>query len=150
MMSDLEKAKRRLASGDVTCVLCNGDELLTSTERGVKPLVVWMESGAKPHGWSAADKVVGKGAAFLYVLLGVTAVYAQVISRPALALLQRHGVTVEYGTAVAHIINRRGDGICPFELAVWDVEGAEEAYAVIRRKVTELNIRLEPDNENKK
>ena len=139
-MSNLEKAKRILQSSEYTCVLCKEEDIRTSTERGVKPLLAWYESNGSFPCYCAADKVVGNGAAFLYVLLGVSAVYADVISLPALALLQSYGIRVEYATKTEHIINRRGDGICPFEVAVMEIDDAQTAYCVIREKMKELNI----------
>lgn len=141
-MSDLERAKAVLTSDSYTCALCREASTYTSFERGVKPLVAWLESGIDLHGFSAADKVVGKGAAFLYVLLGIKALYACVISMPALALLQQYGISVEYGTKTPHIINRKGDGICPFEEAVMDIDDAEIAYRAIRRKMVDMNIQI--------
>ena len=73
-MTDLEKARELLHTGEYTCALCRGNEHYTSTLRGVRPLFEWLESGNDLRGFSAADKVVGKGAAFLYVLLGVQSV----------------------------------------------------------------------------
>lgn len=139
-MSDFEKAKRMLLSGGYTCVMCKGESVYTSFDRGVKPLVLWHESHINLRGFSAADKVIGKGAAFLYILIGVCKVYAGVISTPALNLLKEHGVVVEYGTEVDRIVNRKGDGICPFEEAVLDIEDAESAYTVIHKKMKEMNI----------
>ena len=136
----LEKAKEILESGGYTCALTDGDEIYTSTLRGVKPLVQFLESGTAFAGFSAADKVVGRATAYLYVLLGVKSLYAQVISRPALAVLQESGIEASYGTLVPNIINRKGDGICPFEAAVMDITDPQSAYAAIRQKMQELNI----------
>lgn len=141
-MMDANIAKQILTSGEYTCVLCKGDTVYTSDERGVKPLVAWVESAVDFQGFSAADKVVGKGAAFLYVLLGVDAVYAQVISAPALALLQSNGIRVAYDVKTDSIANRRGDGVCPFETAVLPIDDAKDAYSVIREKMRELHIAL--------
>ena len=140
MTANLEKAKEILALGGYTCALCKGEEVYTSTKRGVLPLVVWLENNADFHGFSVADKVVGKGAAFLYLLLGVDAVYAHVISKPAFALLQQHGIEVEYDEKTEHIINRKGDGFCPFELAVMGIDDAKIAYFAIRKKLQEMNV----------
>ena len=124
-MTELEHARQCLQSGNYTCVLCKGKTVHTSTERGVKPLLRWIASGEDFSGFSAADKVVGKGAAFLYVRLGVKAVYATVISKSAWQVLQ-------------NIINRKGDGICPFEAAVLEIEDAQVAYGAICRKMDEM------------
>ncbi len=139
-MTDLAKAKKILTDNNYTCVLCKDKKTHTSTQRGVRPLVEWLESDEDFAGFSAADKVVGRGAAFLYVLLGVRSVYAHVISHAALEVLTAHNIAVEYDTAVANIINRRGDGICPFEAAVLGITDANEAYIAIKQKMQEMGI----------
>lgn len=141
-MSDLEKARQALLSGDFTCVLCREDTLCTATARGVKPLVVWYESGRDFSGYCAADKVVGRATAFLYVLLKIKAVYAKVISRAALEVFEQNGIASEYGELVENIINRQGDGICPFEAAVLDITNPSDAYMAIRSKMHQMNITL--------
>ncbi len=141
-MTSLETAKQYLKSGDFTCVLCKDEEIHTSAQRGVKPLVIWLESGKDFNGYSAADKVIGKATAFLYVLLGIKEVYAGVISRSALQVLTEHDIATEYGTLTENIINRQGNGICPFESAVLDVENPETAYKTIRNKMAEMNIEI--------
>lgn len=135
MMKELVKAKKLLLSGGYTCVLYKDDDIYTSTQRGVKPLANWVESGHNFQNYIAGDKVVGKATAFLYVLLGVKAVYAHVISKAALQVLNQHNICLEYDELVEHIINRRGDGICPFEEAVLDIDDSLEAHKVIRRKM---------------
>lgn len=138
-MTDLLTAKQHLGDGAYTCVLCCGEKTYHSELRGVRPLVEWLENGTDLKGFSAADKVVGKATAFLYILLGVTAVYARVISRSALQLLQQHGISAEYDTLAENIINRKGDGICPFEMAVLEVDDPYEAFRVICHKRQELS-----------
>ena len=60
-MTDRFKARDLLESGDYTCVLQKGEVSYTSKERGVKPLFDWLESSVDLRGFSAADRVVGKG-----------------------------------------------------------------------------------------
>ncbi len=142
IIKDLFVPKKILISGNYTCVLCRGEECFKSDKRGVKPLVSWYKDGADFTGFSAADKVVGKATAFLYVLLGVRSVYAAVISKPALELFQNNGIEVEFGILADNIINRTGDGICPFEAAVVNIEDCNDAYNAIRQKMQELKITL--------
>ena len=137
---DQQQAKAILASQGYTCVLCRGGELRTTTFRGVKPLASWLESGEDFSGFSAADKVVGRATAYLYQLLGVKAVYAQVMSESALAVLDRAGIKASYEKLVPNIINRRGDGICPFEEAVLGIHTPEEAKAAIFAKMDAMGI----------
>ena len=141
-MSDLVKAKELLFSGGYTCVLKKGDEIYTSVLRGVKPLVKWYAYGVNLSDFSAADKVVGKATAFLYALLGVKEVFAKVMSASAKAVLEEKGIRAEYENLVPNIINRKGDGICPFEEAVLNTKNKEEAYKIIRHKMQEMGIDL--------
>lgn len=136
------EAKKILLEGGYTCVLVGGGEVHTSKDRGVKPLVRFLESGTVAGGLSAADKVIGRATAYLYVLLQVREVYSQVISRPAVEVLESHGIGVTYDTLVPNIINRKGDGICPFEEAVMEIEDSGLAYGAIRDKMREMNITL--------
>ena len=133
-MSDLTNAKRILTEGAYTCVLCRGDAVYTATARGVKPLVDWLDSGLDLRGFSAADKVVGRATAFLYVLLGVKEVHSLVMSTPARQALEAGGIAATCDREVPGIINRRGDGPCPFEEAVLGISDPTEALEAIRRK----------------
>lgn len=139
-MNDLDQAKARLQAGEYTCVVCKGESLYTSTHRGVKPLMEWIEQGVDFVGYSAADKVVGKATAFLYVKLGVKEVYARVISKPALEVLCANQIVAEYDTLVDNIINRKGDGFCPFELAVLSTDDPATAYQLIQQKLAQLGL----------
>ena len=138
MIIDLTKARELLDSGNYTCVICRGDTVHTATERGVKPLMNWLDSGLDVAGFSAADRVVGRATAYLYCLLGVTAVYARVMSRPAMEVLVENGIAAEAGQLVDGIINRKGTGPCPFEAAVLEIHNPEEALTAIRNKMNQM------------
>ena len=138
-----EKAREVMESGGYTCVLTDGDVVYASSLHGVKPLVQFLESGTIPPGFSAADQVVGRAAAYLYVLLKVRTLYSRVISEPAISVFQAHGIEVQYGTLVPGIINRKGDGICPFEAAVMAIHDPVTAYTAILQKMQELNISIQ-------
>ena len=141
-MSSLTYAKNTLRTGGYTCVICKGEDKHTSNLRGVKPLVQLVESGASFEGYCAADKVVGRATAFLYVILGVKEIYAAIISQPALEILTAHGIRVEYDIKVSNIINRAGDGICPFEAAVMSIDTPRDAYNAILSKMQKMGIPL--------
>ena len=141
-MTDLQNARRILQEGGYTCVLCRGDEIHTSQARGVRPLVQWLTFGPNLQGFSAADKVVGKATAYLYCLLGVKAVHSLVMSGAAAEVLRENGIAVTQEKLVENIINRAGNGICPFEAAVWEIHTPEEALPAIRKKMAEMNISL--------
>lgn len=134
-MTDLQKAKA-LLNGGVTCALCKGERVYLTKERGVKPLLTWIDSGEDFSTFSAADKVVGKAAAFLYALMNVDCVYANVISSPALQTLNAFGIKVEYAKEVPAIRNRANTGFCPMETAVWDVDEPQKAYEIVKQKTS--------------
>ena len=138
MNLDLTKARNLLDTGDYTCVLCRGEEYHTATQRGVKPLLHWLDDGLNAADFSAADRVVGRATAFLYCLLGVKAVYARVMSGPAMEVLTAHGIAADAGQLVDGIINRKGTGPCPFEAAVLEILEPEQALTAIRQKLQQL------------
>jgi hypothetical protein len=137
-MTDLEKARSLLASGDYTCVICRENDVYTTRQRGVKPLLDWLDAGTDLRGGIAADKVIGKAAAFLYVLLGISYVYAGVISKPALGVFEKYDIACEYGILVDAIENRTKDGFCPMESAVWNVETPEGVPELLKAKLKQM------------
>lgn len=138
METNLQKARTLLEAGDFTCVVCCGEQVYTTADRGVAPLLSWLDAGTDLTGFSAADRVVGRGAAFLYCLLGVKEVYARVMSCPAAEVLRSYGIDAQAGTFVEGIINRKGTGPCPFEAAVMDIQDARKALTAIRSKRKQL------------
>ena len=133
-MTDLEIARSHLETGSYTCVVTRGKETFFATDRGVKPLLNWLDEGTDLTGASAADRVVGRGAAFLYCLLEVKEVHARVMSHPAQEVLQSHGIRTSADAYVPGIINRTGTGPCPFEAAVLEIRDAQAALIAIREK----------------
>ncbi len=139
MKADLAKAVNTLNDGKYTCVLCKDDTIYTSTERGVKPLIGWLDGNIDLKGFSAADKVVGKAAAFLYVLLGVSEVYARVMSEAAIRVFTENGITFQCDVSAKNIINRTKTGICPMEETVKEISSPDEALTAVRLKLAQLS-----------
>ncbi len=136
-MSDIEAAKQLLNEG-FTCVLCRGSEVYKSSKRGVAPMMEWLESGTELNGFSAADKVVGKAAAMLFVLAGVSEVYGVIMSKAAAKFLMENKIPIRFEALTEHIVNRSGDGICPMEQLTSTINQPAEAFAAIRQKLIEL------------
>lgn len=137
-MNDLVKAKAVLEAEELTCVLCKGDVLIKRSEKGISPMLDLISEGADLKGFSAADKIIGKAAAMLFSYSGVTEVYGQVMSRAAAEFLDTKGIAYSYGTMTETIINRKGDGICPMEQTVTDINDTEKAYRALLAKRDEL------------
>ena len=112
----------------------NGD-IHRFTQRGVKDLVALVSDCPEVlQGAFIADKAVGKAAATCMVVGGVKHVYADVMSEPALTLLNAHGIEAEYGQLVDHIINRSGTDWCPMERLSRDIDDP----TVIIQKIKEF------------
>ena len=139
MNATTAKARHILESGSYTCVLCNGDQVITDTRRGIRPLLELLDSQSSWEGYCAADKVVGKAAAYLYHLLGIEAVYAHVVSQPAAAVLAQYGIDLTYDTLVPAIANRDGTGFCPMETAVWNIDDPLQALEAVRQQLAKLS-----------
>ena len=137
-MRDLQQAIQCLETENRTCVLCKGDIFYKSDSRGVAPLLQWLDSAIDAANFSAADRVVGKATAFLYCLLGVRAVYARVMSKPAAQVLEKAGIDASWETLVDGIQNRQQNGSCPMEAATRTIDEPREALAAIRSTLERL------------
>ena len=138
MSGNLTEAKEYLTCRGCTCAAFNGEKYIESFERGVRPLLDLIDSQISLSGFSVADRVVGKAAAFLYLKLKAKEIYAGVISRPAVELLKNNGIPVKYDEQVEFIINRTNTGLCPMEESVLDAVNAEDAEKKIRAKLAAL------------
>lgn len=134
-MDDLERAAALLQDEGAACVILHGDTHISAAGLGVRPLLQYRK---ELSGAVVADKVVGKAAALLAIAFGVRALYGAVMSKPAEAVLRRHGMPFAYGMLVSHIVNRTGDGVCPLEAAVWDIDDPAAGVAAVEQKVAEL------------
>jgi len=122
-----------------TCVLTDGLHTYTSHQRGVRPLLELLDSGADLKGFCAADKVVGRAAALIYCLMEIQALRAGVISESALSVLRDHGIETLYSRLVPGIRNRTDTGPCPMEQATTGIDDPREAILAIRKKLNELS-----------
>lgn len=137
-MTELEQAVCTLRAGNHTCVLRKNGTEYTSDRRGVAPLLELLQKETDLAGASCADRVIGNGAAYLYVLLKVKEVYAEIISEPAEKTLQQAGISVSYDTLVPAIMNRTKDGFCPIEQAVQGAVSPENALDLIEKRLKTL------------
>lgn len=114
-----------------TLVVANG-EVCAFHGRGISDLYkLFRHDPGFLKGASVADKVVGKGAAALMVLGGVNELHADLISEPALALLQTGRIRVAYDEKVLQIQNRTKTGICPVEALCRNAATAGECLPLI-------------------
>lgn len=135
MIDELTYAEEMLKRGEYSFVICAEGKVNVSEEKGIKPLLELASVGEDFSGAYAADRIVGKAAAMLYVLMEVKAVFAEVLSEKAKNIFEKYGIEYKYDTLTDDIINRKGTGICPMEEAVRDIESPEEALSAIKKKL---------------
>ena len=135
MDKDFQKAKEEFSTGKYTLVICKDLDICTSDVTGIRPLMKLIDEKKDCNGYSAADKIVGRAAAFLYTLLGVKNLYGEVMSKGAVEILKSKGINYEYKTLTEFIENRKKTGICPMDEAVQNCTNAEDACEAIRKKM---------------
>lgn len=138
MKKDTLHAKEIYAQGGYSCVLCKDEKIYTSKETGIKPLMDFINDKTDLKGFCAADKIVGKAAAFLYVLMDVSEVYADVMTAEAARILSRYEISAYCTTPTDKIINRTKTDICPMEKIVQNISSPEEAYRELNGRTVAL------------
>ena len=127
-----------LLSGHHSLVV-GGTTVRTFDGRGVSDFYrLYTEEPMTLRGAVVADKVVGKAAAALMVLGGVSEAWGDVMSAPAAELLNANGVAVTHGVLVNHIENRSHTGWCPLETACRDCATAEDCLVAIKAFVAAM------------
>jgi hypothetical protein len=102
-------------------------------------MMKFIAEGRDLCGYSAADLIVGKAAAMLFVKAGISEVYGEIMSKAGADFLIAHDIPFSYGTLTEKIINRRGDDICPMEKTVADILDIDAGYEALRKKIMELS-----------
>ena len=134
----MDELVRILQDGNHSLVVA-GDGIRTFDGRGISDLYdLLTEHPGWLRGASVADKVVGKGAAALLILGGVRELFAGVVSTSALGLLKDSGIRVRFSQEVAHIVNRKGDGVCPVETLCKECTTAAQCLPLIREFVAKI------------
>lgn len=129
----MEELKDILREGNYSCVIRKGTEIRKYSQRGIKDLwTLFHEEPSFLQGSSVADKVVGKGAAALIALSGVSKLFAGVISQPAVELLSSYPIELSFNQKVPNIINRAQSGGCPLESLCREALTAEECIPLIK------------------
>lgn len=67
------------------------------------------------QGATIADKVIGKVAGSILTLAGVKEIYADVMSKYAVLILEEYQIPYQYEKLVDYIENNAKDGMCPME-----------------------------------
>lgn len=140
MSERLKRMTEILHKEECSCVVEGNGGRFIGRSRGVSDL--WRLLRTNPEvldGATVADKVVGKGAAAIMAVGNVAEVYADVISRHALELLEKESISIEYGNLVPDIVNRAGTGLCPVETLCRDCTTPGECIPKIEIFINNIN-----------
>lgn len=143
-MSNLSTAKALLEGH--TLALVSGDKRLVSDKRGISPIIDFIKSGEDLSGCSAADVVVGKAAALMFVKAGIKEVFAKTLSLNAKAVLDGSGIPYVYETLTERIINRDGTDTCPMEKALTGTSDPDKAYEILLATLEKLTAPIGGDS----
>lgn len=121
-MKDILLAKELFEKEDYTIVVVKNEKVLfTSRDKGIKPMYTLVkELKDKVDGASIADKVIGRGAALLSKHLKIKEVYAGLISKSAIEVLEKEDIEYSFLNTCESIKNRDHSGLCPIETIAMD------------------------------
>ncbi len=140
----IARAKSLLPGHSLCLCLCRGDALIIEDSRGISPLIRLLNDETDLSGFSAADQIVGKAAAMLFVKAGVAAVHGVVTSQAGKDYLDRSGVPCSFDTLAPYIVNRAGTGVCPMEETVAGIDDPDEAFAALKAKLAAMRAPSAP------
>lgn len=134
----LRSAVNLIREGTASCVVIRENRIIrTSTGTGIAPVIELYEEGALKDA-SVVDKIVGKASAMVLALGGAKGCYGVTMSKTAEAYLKAHQVSAAWDSLVETIANRAGDGVCPMEQTVRELDDPAEGLAALRKKLEEL------------
>ncbi|MBW2544930.1 MAG: DUF1893 domain-containing protein [Deltaproteobacteria bacterium] len=105
-----------LKSDDTIRIISPDGKIFRSQRKGISPLLNYIEQN-HPHMDEVVilDKVTGNAAALLMKKALCREVFSTLGSRPAAETLKIFGIASHFTKMVPYIINREGNGMCPFE-----------------------------------
>ena len=129
-MTKLDEVKDILHKTNASLVVyyANGEikEYYQNRIKDIKAILQENENALK--GAIIADKVIGKVAGSILAISGIKEIYADVISKLAIPVLEKYGVKYEYSKKVEYIENNDKTGMCPMENKYKDEQNAEVIY----------------------
>lgn len=140
MTDDMQKLVHLLHQTGCSLVVEDSKGEVTSYNRkGVRDLIYLLDNEPERlQGARVADKVIGKAAAGLIILGGVKCLYAEILSRQALLLLDNNHIDYTYGTLVDAIVIPEGDNRCPLEQIVASATDAKGVESLLRKHFEEV------------
>ena len=135
--TDLLELVKILDENNFSVVGYDNGEIVSSEKKGVAPLLDFYKQNHV--NMICCDKVVGKAAAIMHILLGSKYLHCHIISQKAIDILDKYGMQYSYDTKVDYILNRSKSGMCPLEKATEKCEDVNQGYKIIIETLNQLN-----------
>lgn len=129
-MTNLEVVKERLYSTNASLVVqyANG-EVKEYYQNRIKDIKEILQNDKQAlQGATIADKVIGKVASSILTVAGVKEIYADVMSKYAIPVLEENGVRYEYKNLVEYVQNNDKTGMCPMESKYREETNIDKIY----------------------
>ncbi|MBQ4642380.1 MAG: DUF1893 domain-containing protein [Oscillospiraceae bacterium] len=134
----IQMALRQIEAGSIVCAAIREGEIIAfHTGRGVAPVLQMYQQG-QLAGSILVDKVVGKAAAMVMTRGGVVGCHAVTMSKAALQWFQQQRIQITYDYLTEYIVNRTGDGMCPMEQTVLNLQDDSRIVSVLEEKLSQL------------
>jgi len=137
IIRDMDSVRELLSKTEHSVVVIkNGDVLTKKQGEGMRPILEAIDELKENMNDSViGDRILGKASALLCRYAKVKGVYSPQATKTAIALLVLAGIPSQIDEIIPYIKNRGGDGVCPFEEILKNVDSPEEAYNILKKKV---------------
>ena len=137
IIADINIARETLSTEDYSIVVIRDGKILIHKQGdGIRPIMsIIDELGDELEGTVIGDRILGKASAFLCRYSKVKGVYSPQATKTAIAILIIGGIPCQADEMIPFITNRSGDGLCPFEKMLQNVESPDEAYKILKDNV---------------
>ena len=129
-MNNLQKVKEKLYETNASLVVqySNGEckEYYQNRIKDIKEILQNDKTALKDA--VVADKVIGKVAGSILTVAGVKELYADVISKYAIPVLDKNNINYEYKKLVDYVENNDKTGMCPMENKYKDEDDIQKIY----------------------
>lgn len=132
-MTNLEIVKQKLYETNASLVVLysNGEckEYYQNRINDIKEILQKNKTALKDA--VIADKVIGKVAGSILVVAGVKEIYADVMSKYAVPILEENNIKYEYKNLTEYVQNNDKTGMCPMENKYKDEKDIQKIYKKI-------------------
>jgi hypothetical protein len=141
-MKDIDLAKATLNDKNLSLVIVKDGQIIYESDgRGIYPLYMAVKKcGDDMKDASAADKVIGRGAARLYKFSGIKSIFAYLISEGTKEVLIESNIAFETEKTVPFIKNREGTGMCPVETLSYESETFDDLMKRIEAFLKQIKL----------